>query len=312
MTLDILIVRLLTHFPHEERSIPDAVAFPGRNAAALTAVNGALQEIFAKTPWSRRGTEGFLFSAPATVSATVTAGSKSIDFDSAWLDRFEGCTCRIGTSSQDNRIMAAGSGGEATLLFPHDGTTGNQSVVVYHDSVTLDSTIGDVLKPVRIQGGPLLTPKPSPASFVSAQTREKDYGFDRHAPLPTPASLSMDQVVGIPRLYCVEEHQTSQMAVPQKRLSIYPAPEQVTLISARIRYGAPIYDDPEEEAALPIPQNYAESLLIPVAEHHITRSQFFSNMDSKQAIADAYRDALDLMRTLNPQTSTGTNMRPVF
>jgi hypothetical protein len=312
MTLDTLIVRLLTHFPHEERSIPDAAGFAGRNAAALTAVNGALQEIFAKTPWSRRGTEGFLFSAPATVTATVTAGSKVIDFDAAWLARFVGCTCRVGTSSQDNRIMAAGTGGGATLLFPHDGTTGSQSVTVYHDCSTLDATISDVLKPVRIQGGPFLTPRPSPASFVSAQTREKDYGFDRHAPLPTPASLSMDQVVGIPRLYCVEEHQTSQMAVPEKRLSIYPAPEQPTLISARIRYGAPIYDDPEEEAALPIPQDYVETILIPVAEQHLTRSQFFSNSDSKQAIADAYQDAIALMRTLNPQTSTGTNMRPVF
>ena len=37
---------LLRYFSPEERSIPDSVTYPGRNAEVLTAINGAFQELF--------------------------------------------------------------------------------------------------------------------------------------------------------------------------------------------------------------------------------------------------------------------------
>lgn len=313
MTIGTILARLLTHFSPEERTIPDATAYPGRNAAGIGAINGALQELYgSKSPFTRRGTEGYLLYAPSIVSATVTAGSKAISFGGSWNARFAGCTIRIDGASCDNQIVAETSGGTATMVLPHDGSAGTKSVTVYHDCLAIPSTVAEVLKPVVIKGGPFLTPVPSPANLRVMRTAEEDYGFDKLVPNPLNVEVSMQEVVGIPQLYCVESYQSDTWAVPSNRLRVFPAPAAQTLVTSRVRYAVPIYSTSDTAKEVPIPLEYVDSILIPVAEQHLTRSEFFRNEAAKPAINAAYQEALRQLASLNPQTSSGVSMRPLM
>lgn len=311
MTLGTIIARLLTHCSPEERNIPDNPIYPGRNAAVVQAVNSALQELFTNSIWTRRDTEGFLLYAPVTVTATVTAGSKSVDFTGTWQSRFLGCSCRIGNAAADNRIKSV-SGSTATMIYPHDGSSGTVSVTLWHDCVTLPTNVAEVLKPVFIKGGPFLSPRPSPASLNAHQTTEEDYGFDRLVTVPITHEADMQTVQGTPQFYTVEEFQTDDYAIPIRRLRVYPAPDSQSVLSARVRYAAPNYATTDTTKVLPIPDDYVEAILIPVAEHHFTRSEFFRNEPARGAIQQGYQTAVALLQSLNPQNSSGVRIRPLM
>jgi len=61
-----------------------------------------------------------------------------------------------------------------------------------------------------------------------------------------------------------------------------------------------------------VPNEYVESILIPVAEQHLTRSEFFRNAPAKDAIAQSYQTAIKLLQSLNPQSSSGVRIRPLY
>jgi len=84
------------------------------------------------------------------------------------------------------------------------------------------------------------------------------------------------------------------------------------VLSARVRYASPSYTTTDTTKVVPVPNEYVESILIPVAEHHLTRSEFFRNNQSKESIAQAYRSAIALLQSLNPQNSSGVRIRPLM
>lgn len=315
MNLGDLITRLQTHFSPEERGLLDGADYPGRTEAAIAAINAAMQFLFSNhAPWARRGTHGFILHAPATAAATVTYGSTVIGFGGAWLDWFEGCACRVSGSSAENRIRGIDPDtNEVTLELPHDGATGSATVTLYHDSLTLPHEIGEVLSPVCIKGASMLAPVPSVTHLPGYSVESwEDYGMqDRVTRLPVLPQVGT--TTSTPRRYCVDSHQHTPYSMPAFRLRIFPAPAGTCLLEARVRYAVPIFSlDDNPGSDLPIPHGYAESILVPVAEKHLTRSPFFRNDSARKGIEDAYTQAVTMLRTLNPQSAPGTRLRSAY
>lgn len=315
MTLGDLINRLQTHFSPEEREMPDSGDFPGRSESCIAAVNAAMQFLFSNhAPWTRKGSHGFILHAPTTVSVTATYGNTILGFGSAWQEWFEGCACKVSGSSAENRIRGRDDDtGEVTLEIPHNGATGSTTVTIYHDSLTLPFEIGEVLAPVCIKGASMLSPVQS-VTHLPGYTVDswEDYGMERRVTsrlsLPDIASTA-----GTPRRYCVGSHQHTPYSVPRFRLRIFPAPSSSALLEARVRYTVPVFSlDSATNSDLPIPHNYAESILVPVAEKYLTRSPFFRNDSAKQGIEDAYSQAVAMLRTLNPQAAPSLYMRSAY
>jgi len=315
MTLGDLINRLNTNFSPEERETPEDSAYPGRTESCIAAINAAMQFLFSNhAPWARRGTQGFILHSPSTVTAAVTYGSTVIDFGEAWQEWFAGCACRVSSSSQENRIRGIDEdSGEVTLDLPHDGTTGTMSVTIYHDSLTLPFEIGEVLSPVLVKGSSMLSAVPS-VSQLPGYTVEgwEDYGMENRV-VRSPVIPQIGTTTGSPLRYCVDSHQHTPYSTPQFRLRIFPAPSSAGLLEARVRYAVPVYGvDNDPSASLPIPHGYAESILVPVAEKHLTRSPFFRNDAARQGIEDAYKQAILMLRTINPQSAPGIRMRSAY
>lgn len=315
MTLGDLINRLQTHFSPEERELPDGGDYPGRSESCIAAINAAMQFLFSNhAPWTRKGTHGFILHAPTTAAVTATYGSTVLGFGDGWQDWFEGCACKVSGSSAENRIRGRDEDtGEVTLEIPHDGTTGAATVTIYHDSLTLPFEVGEVLAPVCIKGATMLSPVPS-VTHLPGYTVDswEDYGME-HRVTRWPTLPDVASTTGTPRRYCVDAHQHTPYSAPQFRLRIFPAPASSALLEARVRYTVPVFDlNSDTNSALPIPHDYAESILVPVAEKHLTRSPFFRNDSAKQGIEDAYAQAVTMLRTLNPQAAPSLYMRSAY
>jgi len=130
MTVHTIAQQLLTHFPPEQRSIPDSASYPGCNASVLQAMNGALQEMFTgSAPWVRKDERGALLHAPSvSVAIDVTYGSTLSTISAGtWQDWFSGCSIVIAGGSITNQIR--NNSRQVILKFPYDGVTELRMVV---------------------------------------------------------------------------------------------------------------------------------------------------------------------------------------
>ena len=143
---------LLTDFSPEERAIPDAALYPGRNAWVKSAINGAIQEYWLKTGASVREEEvGDLIHAPTAVTITVTAASSESGIATGYAEWMAGCSIVIVGHDIDNQIRTAETDGTETILkYPYGGSSGTVAALVYHDSMMVRDDVMQVLKPVRV------------------------------------------------------------------------------------------------------------------------------------------------------------------
>ena len=310
---------LIVHFAPEERSIPDSNDYKGRCASVLKAINGALQEFYASGPaWKRKGTRGFMLRAPVTVQASVTHGSDEIDFGLTWQDAFAGCTVAIAGAATDNELL--GSESENILLLPHDGPGGTVSVVVLGDCVNLADDVHTVLAPVMIVGGPQLSAVPGKAYLQLRSPSETDYG--RHLLVPG-ARISTDrksQSTGTPQLYCVETDVEDPYASPVLRLRVSPAPNADIQVTHEARLKVPRFTTADLATRtvgqpypnLPVPHDFAESILLPIAAKRLMESPFFRTGPHTTEIESQYKLARKELEPMAPQSRPAATMRPLY
>jgi len=144
---------LLTFFHKDARAIPGSATFGNtRIDACITAINSALLEIHTLGPaWTYRKDQGIAVNAPVDSSAwTFTKDSTTFTPNASdWQDWMEGCTVKINNESSDNRIIAYDPVAlTGTLREAYTGTTGTQSVTVWHDSVLLPDDVAEIMLPV--------------------------------------------------------------------------------------------------------------------------------------------------------------------
>lgn len=290
---------LLTYFSPEERSIPDSSDFPDRNAAVKKALNEALQQIFSKSvPWSRSDSRGEWMHAPMVVPITVTRGSTSATIAvEDWQSWFAGCIIRITGASIDNQIR--NDSRTVVLKFPHDGESGTVDATVYHSSVTIGTDAFRVGQPVKFRGEPL-TPVTSIGSSVRFPS-ENDYGFHRHVGALVAAAAN---TTGEPQFYESETWLPASGA-PRLRLNIFPAPSADGFLEYETSLRAPSISDISATTTLPIPHDYVESLLLPVAVKKLRSCPFWAGMVGDAEVTDAYDAALKLLADAEPTDQIG-------
>lgn len=300
---------LIIHFSPEERSIPDTVDYPGRNESVERAINAALQELNSlNAPWQRRTEYGFIAQAPASVTVTVTEGSRLIDFGPDWQDWFEGCTLRVSNAEWENRIRGKNVEGQCLLVSPHDGATSTVSATVFCDSITLDDEIQEVMTPVFIKGQLRMHPVSSVSNLAHSIERFEDYGMEDSVHVaPNPPTI--EETSSCPRRYAIDPGLVDQFGKDRRRLRFYPAADKKYLIEARVRLSMPVYKGVDDtDIDLPIPNDYCESILLPIAEFHLIRSPFFRDRESVPGIQAGYQAAKEAMNNLKPQRGSGKRL----
>jgi hypothetical protein len=301
---------LMANFAPEERSIPDSATYPGRNAEILAAINGALQELFSgASPWVRNDDRGIVLNPPAVnVAITVTNGSKEAEISAgSWQAWFAGCSIVINGSSIDNQIR--NNVRNVVLRIPYDGPSGTTTAIVYHDRITLDA---DVLHPtgaIHVDGVPIY---PVPTADLRSNRSSQDYGAHNRFTSQPANSKRISDFLGRPSVYEIETWSPSASDSPVERIRFTPAPSGQHVVEYGVKLTPPAITDIASTAKFPIPFQFVELILLPVAKKHLMESQFFRNTGAAEQIGSSYRIALEKLKELNPKKKTGVKFRPSY
>lgn len=295
---------LLASFPPEERGIPDAAAYPGRNASVMEALNAGLQECFAvASPWARWANRGDVLPAPATVTVNVTHGSRAISRTGNFVSSM--ATIVIAEDDVDNVLVEA-SGTTGTLRFPYQGTTGAKEATIYGDACTLDADVLSVHGPIRTDGVEI-SPRPNPN--IPSRALD-DYGAHEDFIPPPIRRQRTSRTASTPLSYSLETIATGSTAAPRAVLRFYPAPASLMRVEYQAKLKPPSITSIASTDALPIPFEFVQSVFLPIARNALMASTFFRDMQSAPAIAQQYQRAIAILADLNPNKESGIRLRP--
>lgn len=309
MTVVSLAESLMGDYSPEERSIPDSNTYPGRNAWVIAAINGALQEYWTVTGIkTRQEAIGALIYAPTSVEVVVAAGSDSgaITGYATWM---AGCSIVIDGHDIDNQIRySEDDGSEASFKYPYGGTTGTKTALVYHDCLSIREDVMNVYKPVRVDRQeiwPIANP-----DGLSVRTYG-DFGSHRMSFTP-PINARVADTAGTICGYSVDTYACPQTGAPLNRMVLSPAAGYAGIIDYQAKVKPFHVDSLSSTSPLPIPNEFVESILMPMARKRLATSPFFRNTDAVVGIESAYQIALTGAKALDPQTDTDVRMRPIY
>ena len=301
---------LLTDFSPEERAIPDAALYPGRNAWVKSAINGAIQEYWLKTGASVREEEvGDLIHAPTAVTITVTAASSESGIASGYAEWMAGCSIVIVGHDIDNQIRTAETDGTETILkYPYGGSSGTVAALVYHDSMMVRDDVMQVLKPVRVDRQEIW-PVANPGNF--GLQSYGDFGRSQNtyrAPLNSRVADTTGTICG----YKVETYSPAETGEAVNRIKLVPAPAQSGIIDYMAKLKPWSISSLSSTSPLPIPNEFVEAILLPLARKRLATCPFFLNTDAVSGIESAYQVALRDAEAMCPQGDGDKRMRPIY
>ncbi|GAA5117180.1 hypothetical protein JIN84_17790 [Luteolibacter yonseiensis] len=305
MTINEAAKILLGYFAPEERSIPDASPYLGRNAAVAKAMNHALQELFGEGgAWVKKDERGHVLNAPAQITIAVTAGSKAATI-TGWQAWFAGCTIRIDGADIDNQIR--NNSASAVLKYPYSGTSGSKSATVYNDSIEVDIDVAEVHQPVMLDNHQI-TPMPDAKSLVGTNPTE-DFNFRRHE---TAIATSVAATAGTPVAYAIDTWSPDALTPPRLRMRFFPAPNQQHFVGYPVMLAPPVVSDLSSGNALPIPFGKSESIFLPMAVAALRKSPFWRGIVGEDTVSSGEADARRSLAEANPNKNPGPRFIPPY
>lgn len=284
-------------------------------ARMVNDLNASLQEIWVKGPgWLREGNVGAILYGPTNVTfGTITQSSNvwtGADTLPAWATRN---TIRINGETYDNQIL---SKARKEFLLPISGNTRAGSGVVYGDSVKLPSYAQSVLR-VIIPDKYQLNPVPESTALMryGRYGYRLDYGSEFEY-----KTITTRLDVREPTHFRIESHRPispqGYQNVVEYYVRVVPLPPAPTPIQIDLEFAPPKYSTftvlagPEEE--IPLPNNYAESILLPIVRAKFATWPHFNQPDMVKNLLDEADLAMRQLDNLRPQRNSGARLRPSY
>lgn len=278
-------------------------------------LNAALQEIWAKGPgWLKEGNVGGILYGPTNVTlGTITQSSNvwtGADTLPAWVSRN---TIRIDGETYDNQIL---SKARKEFIIPISGATRAGSGIVFGDCIKLPSytqSVQRVIIPDKYQ----LNPVPDSTALMrnGRYGYRLDYGSEFEY---NTITTRLD--VRNPTHFKIETHRPISPDGYQNTFEYYvrvvPLPPVPTAVQIDIEIGPPRYatfttlPGPEEE--IPMPNNYAESILLPIVRAKFCTWPHFNQPDAIKTLMDEADLAMRQLDNIRPQRNSGARLRPSY
>lgn len=260
---------------------------------ALASVNGALQEIYAAMPAvMKRQQRSCFFNAPTPLTLALTQYGTTATVVSGWASWMVQCAIVIPGDQYINQIVGINSDATTvTLLRAYLGASATQTATVYADACLLASDVKSVIAPVQTSiGFRPLWPCTDRRSF----------------------SPSLWKMTGIPRRYIVDTYANTALTYNPYWLRVTPMP----LVAMNVSFDAELQPVEVTSAAIgtdesdpnyyftSLPQEWCETILLPVARKNFMTHPAFNNASAAQQIQEGYDNALGILRGTNPLPMT--------
>jgi len=280
---------------------------------AISAVNGALQEIHNVSPCSQYYRRvGAILQAPAPVTVTVTHNSNICSL-TGWQPWMAGCSIRIDGNPVVNELISPGK-----LRRPYDGpSASNLAAIVYNDCIIQKSDVVGIRGPIELPQIRLLDAPGSREQFYQYEWNQvivDDYGRG-WARVGISAKIPAQ-----PRAFLVDTEATDNGM--QIRLQVLPVPDQqyllhygvitnaISITTADVvtldNNGALVLDGSnnpvDPETYFNIPGAWDESVLLPMALKRFSAMPNFGNGNplAAQEIDRQHKAAVDIIQSAAP------------
>jgi len=323
---------LYLYLKKEQRGFPPADdCYSDLCKVAADALTAAMQEFASLGPlYAFRRSKAVEVHAPKSIElTTVPASGRSVTVNPIdWEDWMEGCSISISGHDDWNEILEYDSNtNTATLLNPLiAGAGSNVAATVYCDSLTLDADVLEVIAPVTVADRYELAPVDGIQAirYWNYEDGYGDYGRGFWRGQRRRRS-SKGTTAYQPQAYFVDTYMREDlsMAEPELRMRIAPMPDRPMVIQYRAKIEPPRYScadvyDPDDVAnppadpgiQLPIPNQFVESIFMPIARQRWTRVPYFRNDNAIGEIARQYDIALQIARDNRPQSRSGHRYGP--
>jgi len=296
--------------------VEDPTHIPDNALARITSdLNACLQDIWAKGPaWLREGSIGAILNGPTpTTLGALTQGSNAwtgADTLPAWAFRN---TVRIAGEPHDNQIL---SKARKEFVVPIMGANRAGVGTVYGDSFKLPAYAQSVLR-VIIPDKYQLNPVPE----ASALMRHGRYGYrlDYGSEFEYK-TITTKLDVREPTHFRIEAHRpispTGYQTTFEYHIRVVPLPPGPTPIQIDLEFGPPRYETisslPGAEDEIPLPNNYAESILLPMVRARFSTWPHFNQPDLIQVLMGDAQAAMRQLEHLRPQRNSGARLRPSY
>lgn len=298
---------------------------------ATSVLNGAMQEFCSLAPlYAFRRSKAHHIRAPKTFTlATVPVGGRTLTIATAdWESWMLGCSISISGQEDWNEVLEYDVGTETALLLnPLLGAGGSSlSATIYHDSLSLDSDVLEVISPVGIADRYELAPADGLSTIKHWHYEDGygDYGMGFWR-----SQRRQRQTRGTspyqPQVYFVDTYlnEDMQQSKPELRMRLAPMPDQEMILQYRAKLEPPrftsddVYDpndvaDPPADPGilLPVPNQFVEAIYMPIARQRWTGVPYFRNDSAIAEISRQYEVAMQLAKNNKPQSRSGHHYGP--
>lgn len=291
-----------------------AFASPQVNTRILVDINAILQKIYTMLPpWWTTETVGELIQAPVQrTGIQVTYGSKTVTTPvagtlPAWSLR---CTIRFSGDAVDNEIASLDDTGTTfQTKLPYSGVSGSVTATIYGDCLNLDPSVAAISPPVVILGEHELIALRGQRDI---QTFSPSIGHNR-SPVSGQALdsyvVAEQRDVDVPIGYLVESG-FNPLGQTVTALRVSPLPDKAyTLQFDKKKLPPRIQSLTPGTDLIPVPQEYAESIFLPLLRYQFTSQKQFEASGIKAYLKQQHDDAFALLSRLKPQSDRAGYVR---
>jgi hypothetical protein len=253
------------------------------------AANTGLQEVYNALPaYFKEITEGFLLPAPQPITLAVIQNSNVLS-SGVFTEEQIGRSVVLDGDPSWNQVIATDR-----LLNPYIGATGTVNGTLYGDSVYSQRYPFD-----RIIGNPMFANQ----NNAYLMRREMMRGNQGSALWP------WQQKVGVPMIWWVQMLGNSQGNEPLMVLRFAPAPSIAYSINIRMSYWPKRLTLADYDAAttLPVPDQFLESCLIPLAIRAFMSSPCYQSNNDDVAVNARAENGLQFIKNQPGQPASPNN-----
>ena len=242
------------------------------------------------------------FGTPTGQTWTGSNAAFNVFPDSFIKEEDEGKTIRFSDDPTDNEISHYDSKKRvAYLVRPYMGNTKNGLVsgTIYGDVIKMPINYNSIIGPVFIAGEHELKPLRSSKDVLLFSDAYNFHSYSENVVGPGSTVIAENRDVDVPIGYYVESARY-EAGQPVSRLRVSPLPEKEYLLRYQVRLGAPkiaALDSTE----IPIPQNYAESILLPILRYQFSTWRHINLGNQANEYKTHYDEAWQILGKLKPQ-----------
>lgn len=258
--------------------------------------------------WGGTSGTSFLAGPSGHTAPTITK-----EILSPFSSQLLGQTLRLGDDPFDNELAAYDEATRtATLVRPYAGSSTNAGTgTLFTDSIILPDAVMSVIPPVLIHGEHELKPLRSQRDVMLFSDAYNFHSYADTAVGPGSTVIAENRDIDVPVGFYVENYRRAS-GKTTLRLRVSPLPDKEYALRFDVRLGAPEITALNTTTEIPIPQNYAHSVFLPILRYQFSTWKHVNLGNQGNEYKTHYDEAWQILAKLKPQPVSVGRVRIVY